>query len=317
MKIYSSDCTIWNVEQVVIQMVNELKSDFAKIDLNSEGPCATALGLYKLLDSLNAGGVKIVTANQLETHDVYNIQRIPTPHAFSAQHFLKTQHYSADKQITKTFGLFVGRSNWPRLFLAQHLFNNYLDRSELTFHYNPEVDYHTAHLGLDQLLMHVREPSIIASIGNLLNACPLTQDQIDSYPMLSPENFGIAKVYPNFFVEVVCETYFTGRTFFPTEKTFRPMALKTPFILQGPENYLENLRRLGFKTFNNWWSEEYDQFSGPHRLIEIRNVIDYLGSMTNNQLKELYASMRPVLEHNYKLLLSLTEDDFRKAFGYE
>lgn len=318
--IQSSDSCIWHIESCIIQIQKELNDKGqVTIDLNREGPCANALGLYDILDQIVVPGdqVKILTYNQLEHHSKYKIKIFPSQYIETTHYFLKTQTYSTEKQIKKTFGLFVGRSNWPRLFLTQHIYNNYAEQSELTFHYDPRIDFHTAHLGLDQLVLQSYQPGILNRIQNLLDNAPLTFDQINEYPVVTPANYAISKLYPNFFLEIVCETYFTGQTFYPTEKIFRPIALKTPFIVQGPINYLKNLKKLGFKTFDQWWSEEYDNAQGAHQLLEITSLIDQLACLSTAKLNELYASMRPVLEHNYKLLLSLTEDDFRKAFGYE
>jgi len=118
--------------------------------------------------------------------------------------------------------------------------------------------------------------------------------------------------YNNFFVEVVCETFFSGETFFPTEKTWRPIILKTPFIVQGPTGYLKNLRKLGFKTFSEFWDEGYDEDPPNWSYKEIIKVIEDLSSKSNDEIQRMYIAMQDILEHNYNTLLNLTREDFEK-----
>ena len=133
-----------------------------------------------------------------------------------------------------------------------------------------------------------------------------------SYPILWDQGaFDLEKYYQDIFCEIVCETYFTGRTFFLTEKTLRCIINGRPFMVQGPKWFLHNLKRLGFKTFSNWWDEGYDEDPVDHRLVEIKKVIKDLSTQTPGQLNNMYKSMQAILEHNYQLCLNLKLDDFK------
>ena len=66
-------------------------------------------------------------------------------------------------------------------------------------------------------------------------------------------------------------------------------------------------RRMGFKTFNEFWPEDYDSFEGKNRYLQILSLIDDLAKRTD--LEQLYEKMQPTLEHNYKML---TEQTFTK-----
>jgi hypothetical protein len=119
--------------------------------------------------------------------------------------------------------------------------------------------------------------------------------------------------YSNFFVEITCESYFTGQTFFPTEKTWRAIALRTPFIIQGPQNYLANLKLLGFKTFDRWWDEGYSEDPADHQPLEIIKVVEFLNNKSLDEIFSMYQEMQDVLEHNYQTLQLLTVEDFLKV----
>jgi hypothetical protein len=43
-----------------------------------------------------------------------------------------------------------------------------------------------------------------------------------------------------------------------TEKIFKPIVLKQPFVLMGGQGTLQYLRDYGFKTFKKWFDEDYD-----------------------------------------------------------
>ena len=127
----------------------------------------------------------------------------------------------------------------------------------------------------------------------------------------------ISKMYHNFFVEIVVETYFTGSTFFPTEKTWRPILLKTPFIVQGPQDYLSNLKKLGFQTFDKWWDEGYSEDPADHQIVEIQKVIDTIGNWSESKIQKVYNDMKPVLDNNFECMQNLSSADFKEVFAYE
>ena len=51
--IENNDCKIWHRDQVVMDLMQAIQQDNDLIvHLNNEGPCAEALGIYKLLDEI-------------------------------------------------------------------------------------------------------------------------------------------------------------------------------------------------------------------------------------------------------------------------
>jgi hypothetical protein len=292
------------------------------IMLNSEGPDIEMLGLYKLLDSLCTlfnfpkSKINIYTRNLLEYNDAYNIKvNPPITFAYCCQEYSKQLDYTKEG-FSKRFGIFIGRSNWQRLWLASHLYSNHKLSTLLTYHYNYSDDYHRANLGLDMLISEVGT-SILTQATNLLIDAPMLYDTIVGYPIDGRKetvpSIDLAPRYKEFFVEVVCETYTNGKTFFPTEKTWRPIMCKTPFIIQGPQNFLANIRALGIKTFSAWWDESYDYQPGKTKIEEITKVIDMLALKSEKELAIMYNEMMPTLEHNYNVLMHLTPEQMLAA----
>lgn len=318
------DGKIWNVEQKIIDIINAYNlTGHVTISLNGEGPCAQSLGLYDLLDKLcdscnyTKSNITIITNNVIEPQYDYQIKKRGPLYLDSIKEFIQTYQFPKKSfNNTKHFGIFVGRSNWIRLWIASNILENYPDKSILTFHYNSKLDFHQDHLGLDNLVNFQVPPGDIENAIKLVNQCPLTLDtDIIKYPIITPAHYGIAKFYHNFFVEVICETYCQGTTFYPTEKLWRPIAMKTPFIIQGPQNFYHNLHKMGFRTFSNWWDEGFTNDSYNYQPKEIFKILKYISLLSTAELEGLYIDMEQTLDHNYKLLLKLTPNDFVKAFN--
>jgi len=85
-----------------------------------------------------------------------------------------------------------------------------------------------------------------------------------------------------------------------TEKIFKPIVLKQPFVLLNGAGGLEYLRSYGFKTFSDFWSEEYDTIDNlDQRLQSAADVVNYVGSCSLSELEQMRDKMKPILEHNY------------------
>jgi hypothetical protein len=98
----------------------------------------------------------------------------------------------------------------------------------------------------------------------------------------------------------------SGNSFFFTEKTVRTFLLQKPFILMGSQNTLCYLRQMGFKTFHDFWDEDYDGYSDRQRYAKIIALINSLASYNVDQLFDMYQAMMPILQHNCNLILNQT-----------
>lgn len=304
------DGHIWDLEYKVLDMVKEYQSTgMLVVDLNSEGPDATEIGLYKLLDTMCdrfdfvKSNITVVTRNVLEKHAEYNVIVKNPLYVREIQKFALTNDISP-KRISKHFGIFIGRSNAPRLLMSSTVYNLYKDQSVQTFHYDPGSDFHKSQLGLENLL-HIEGNRIATDLMNLINASPI-RTEVPGYPILTPANMQIANLYQDFFVELVCETYSKGRTFYPTEKIWRPIVCLTPFILQGPIGYLKHLRAMGFKTFGDYWDESYD-YDGWYGIRTIQENLKRISAMSDSELTEMYSDMKPILQYNRDMFMDLKD----------
>ncbi len=311
----NSDSTIWNRDQLIIELALAMTSGAPRIDLGTkgEGPCARSLGLYDLLDRMcerfnySANNIYITTCNLAESHDQYNIIIDP-----QVVYLTAAQRYTppdSAKQIVKHFGHFIGHGNHPRLYLGSYLHRHYQAQTLQTYHTTVTDEYHRPFIGIEEMMFQGHTWAEVQNAVELLKAAPITIDSIDQYPILNPTTLNITRVYPSFFVEIVNLTYWSGNTFYIDEKIWRPILMRTPFVVHGPQNFLPRLRALGFRTFDQWWDEGYSEDPADYQLSQIVQIIDQIGNRSVEQLESMYTDMQPTLEHNYQLLKRIQKHD--------
>lgn len=300
--IPNSEGIIWYLENNIMDIIREYQqTGSAVIDLNGEGPCCEQLGLYRILDRIcetfgfDKSKITIVTYNQLEQHDHYQID-------IKRNYYQDIDYVPEDiatglKSDAKHIGLFIGRSNYVRLWFLGWLDPN---KSLITSHIDRNDDFHKANIGLDDMIKWGATTKDLHSAINVIEKSPLKMDEIDSYPILVPAHLNLLKIYDQFFTELVCETFFSGQTFYTTEKIFRPILGLKPFIIHASPGYLRELKKLGYLTFDHWWSEEYDNYGEQLRIYKIQEIITEIMSWDQNKLQQVYQEMMPVLEHNRK-----------------
>jgi hypothetical protein len=103
------------------------------------------------------------------------------------------------------------------------------------------------------------------------------------------------------FVFLVTETCFFQTKTHLTEKIFKPIVLRMPFVLAGCAHNLEYLRSYGFRTFSEYWDESYDTVEDPMQRIQaIVQVIKTISRLSLKQQQAMLLDMQPILEHNYQ-----------------
>lgn len=98
---------------------------------------------------------------------------------------------------------------------------------------------------------------------------------------------------------IVTETVYYEERLHLTEKIFKPIVMKRPFILVGAVGNLEYLRSYGFKTFDQWIDESYDYEPDPDiRLQKIVNEVKKLCALPDYKIFQMFNEMQSVLEFN-------------------
>jgi general stress protein 26 len=324
--VENGDSVIWHRDHVVQNLILLMSTQHPfVISLNHEGPCALSLGLYDLLDQLcdkfnfSKQHITLLTCNQIENHDQYMVKRLAPMKGvieLQAQYSKARPCKNIDKH-TKHFANFVGRGNRMRLAIASHLHLNHRDKTLQSYHTDIRNAYFFHHIGLEEMMFHNYDRDHIAQAFDFLNQAPIMLDKIRSYPILHEKSsYRVLDYYDGVFVDIINMAYFSGNTFYIDEKIWRPVVTKTPFIVQGPSNFLKNLKKLGFKTFDSWWDEGYSEDPPDYQVLEIIKVIDTIAQWDHVKLVSIYEQMQPILEHNYQTFMNLTAADFKRAFSY-
>lgn len=308
-KVLTSHCDIWHPEQVALDIVAEYQAQgHVEIDLNNEGPCADAIGLYRLLDyvcsrfDIDASAITIATANFEEQHPDYCIVRCP-------QHWIHSTvaawHRSPApaKNFTHLFGCLYNVPSWDRLCLLSYVHRTSPHPNLL--HCNGTWQPHRYNTYYLNTLIDSAPSELNNVVAYLQTApAPALTDVADAKPVTAQHMMAVYPLYSEFFVDIVAETYNTGLSFFITEKTLRPILALTPFIVNAPQGYLSTLRSdYGLQTFGQWWDESYDQLQGYRRIQGMYGVIDQLNQQTPDQWQQMYQDMLPTLKHNQQQLL--------------
>lgn len=325
-KVNVADCVIFDIEDLIINILTEYKKfGKVKLELNHEGPNLIHCGLYSLLDKLTTAFdipkqcITIYTPNIEEYHSEYRIKIIVNKWIDRAK--FNNINYQQDNklEIEKHVGLFVYRPSWQRLVLLSWLDKNYSDNILLTCHHDPKNEIHRINIQISEL--YKEDPESLLDVVQFINKCPILLNDalFDGPPDLTNLYNLDSQIYSKIFLELVAETFVTGAAFSPNEKTFRPILSQTPFIIMGPTMFLSNLRRVGFKTFSDYWDESYDELAGIERIHAIQNILKTeIFSKTVIELKSMYDTMKPILIHNKELLLSLNPGSLKKTIikGY-
>jgi hypothetical protein len=214
------------------------------------------------------------------------------------------------RTITKkyiTFNRITGNSRAYRSFLIGELaLRNLLDQGHVSYSEVCPVHGHYEKNILDTIKTHKLSSAYVLKIKNCLDDInfPLRIDCEGPIPNGS-QTIGPIPAITESFLHVVTETCFWDRRTHLTEKIFKPIVAKQPFVLLGCVGNLKYLKSYGFKTFDAWWDESYDDIEDPiERIQAVVKIIEEICNTSNQDLENMLRGMNHVLEHNYNLFYS-------------
>jgi hypothetical protein len=106
------------------------------------------------------------------------------------------------------------------------------------------------------------------------------------------------------YVTVVSEAHCgdSSETMFISEKTYKVIACRQPFIIMGNKDTLKKLRQCGYRTFDGFIDESYDSlptFQRMEAIIESLKKIDAIEDKLG-----WFKSMEEIVEHNYNVFMN-------------
>lgn len=115
-------------------------------------------------------------------------------------------------------------------------------------------------------------------------------------------------IYNQTYYSVVAETTAFNEYNQYTEKVAKPMLACRPFVVFSGQNYLRNLRSLGFKTFDTVIDESYDtEYNTNKRLQQAWQQVELLCKLDPTQVRN---ELQSVLQHNQQHFL---QNDWHSA----
>ena len=112
--------------------------------------------------------------------------------------------------------------------------------------------------------------------------------------------------YSNTFLSIVNETSYTNTTIFLSEKIWKPIIAGQPFIVNGNPGIIKVLKDLGYRTFDKWWDESYDNEPDLIKRVGLLgDILEKLSKKTVDELKNIRKEMTEVLEHNQNLIYNI------------
>jgi len=280
---------------------------------------------YKLFDYIrdNCQGPFILVTTEKNSDPLNEIQQRYNwstvyyfHHVFAAHDWFRGVRYDSrliaplERKLKKKYISFNRLTSSKRvyrsLFISELIQRNILDQGYVSYNdVCPEnnKDYVTNLLEAQQSGL-ISKDVMIEVAGNIAQASlPLRIDYKDT--VLIPNHSFILSAVPESqesFVYVVTETCYWERKCHLTEKIFKPIVSRMPFILVGPAHSLEYLRSYGFKTFTDFWDESYDTIEDPiERMHAIGAVLQEISNCSLAELQDKLVAMNHILEHNYNL----------------
>jgi hypothetical protein len=275
------------------------------------------------IDNNKLSNVKIFTCD-------YNIHRLQKQYnnldLYCFDTFLVGVNYQAkfdryENDITKKFWC----ANW-KYTAHRHIVTSYLISLSGNYSWNLKCNYETLKKNswFDLEKLSQQYPKIFNQLKKGIDILENNVFSIDhNIPALDVEEFDgwysptsftpsisdqFLKSYKECFCAIVNESNYARPLGYFSEKTLLAINAGLPFLLVAPPNTLEYIKTFGFKTFDQWWDESYDQEEDHEkRMLMIFQNIDYINSKSLEELKFIYKEMKEILEFNKNHIRTILE----------
>lgn len=231
-------------------------------------------------------------------------------HGFAALAWYRDYKYLplVDHQFSKVFiclNRLVTKDRSYRLLLVSHLLDKNLIEHGITSLHLQDSGYGTWQEELnypDTKLPRHKINFIREKIGSLKDSliADIANPKGDFSAHAGPEEYELNQ---KALWHIVSETVFYYDKLHLTEKIFKPIVSRRPFILVAAPGNLAYLKSYGFKTFDKWIDESYDNEPDHAKRIEmIVGEIEKLCKLDMQQLRNMHEEMKEILNYNFNHL---------------
>ena len=117
------------------------------------------------------------------------------------------------------------------------------------------------------------------------------------YPFRGMDQDIYEKPYNDTACSIVSETNDNDYEIFMTEKIWKPIIAQQFFVVHGNYLYLQKLKEMGFKTFNNYFEEAYDLDRDPN--IRIDTIVDVCDRLRDAPWQDMYLQSQALRKYNF------------------
>lgn len=118
-------------------------------------------------------------------------------------------------------------------------------------------------------------------------------------------------------IDLVTEAYCISAGTVLTEKAYKPMLYKKPFIILGPRYIHQALKNMGFKLYDELFDYSFDDKPYKERLDSVITQIKGILKIPTSELIDRCKSLSEKREYNYKALDKLQHIDMVDMFREE
>lgn len=307
----------YSINQIITNLVsyyNFKLSDF--VILNGCYPNNYNVELYKkYIESSNFLKIKTFLVNSLELGFLKILLHESTWEGPKFKFLSNIEYNIAEKN--KNFLLYIGKVSQNRIYLFHELHKlNLLDNSYYSCYFEKEkidlINWESYPKYLKDSISFIKEFRVQFPIKLSAND---TFDNIRMWGFNNNEKYH----YTDTYFSIIPETHSVHQNQHPnqnhilidqvfiTEKTYRIIAGKAPFIMVGFTNTLQILRDAGYKTFHPFIDESYDTIENDEdRLKAIIQEIQRLCNFSKKEWIEWGKNIIPIIEHNQKVLFNIS-----------
>jgi hypothetical protein len=300
--MYEKECNLRATDQL-IYLLHKIGDQKRFLFLTEDGANIKLSGAAELIENI----VDVFNLNEdtcaLVCNEQINIPNVNVIFQDFVKYWVKTI-YPIIKDIpipngpfTKKFAVWFHRGTFYRFLLAKHLYDNYQQDSY--------ISYQEHGILIDRKL----DEYFSTEASWAKSHTPIVYDQLFTNRVYTHDMIVGAKrkPYNNYFLEIVGEVDILSNNHL-SEKTLKNLYIGKPFLLMGGVESLKKLRSYGFKTFSPWIDESYDTVSNIHQRLElIKREIDRIGTLSYQELNQLYKEMLPIFCHNRQQYINLVK----------
>ena len=286
------------------QTIQELSTRTKKLLVNLSEPTLSDMEFPDFVDSITYDNVYLFTDAVFNDGSTANIETIVSWFIY-CDNFYSSQYWAQERikklnrafDRPKMFDCLLGKQRDHR-DIIESFYNNSPHRDSIVFSYmghgdpgiwDPDADQYQLYWG------------------------PQPQPVNHSFPPVPRHVLLPLIVYNQTYYSIVAETTAENSYNQYTEKVAKPIIASRPFVAFAGQNYLSNLRHLGFKTFSSVIDESYDLIVDfPQRMEAAWAQVEWL---CNQDPKQVYGELEAVLQHNHQhFLITDWHSAIRKHF---